>query len=438
LNWILALGFFLGLFIILLLLGLPVAFAFLVTNLVSLYLFIGGFQSLYVVIPSAFDILLSYTMLSVPLFILMGEVIFYSQIGETVIDALDKWIGRIPSRLSLLSMGAGTIFAMLSGSSIATVVMLGAVLIPEMQRRGYSKFMSLGPILAGGSLAVIIPPTFLAVILGTLARVSIAGLLLGLVIPGLVLSAVYAFFFIIWSVLNPKEAPSYQISNISFRDRISSLRYILPLGIIIFLVIGTIFFGIATPEEAAALGALGSFGLAVCYNRLNMEVIKKVLTETAALTCMVFMIVIGSTAFSQLIAFTGAGREILEIAMGLKLNPILMVIIIQTVIFFLGFFIDQVSIMMITIPLVMPCISQMGFDSIWFCVLTMINLSIAGLTPPFGLWLFALKGAVPPSISFEDIVRAAIPCILIGIMGLIILFIFPNITLWLPRLVGKM
>lgn len=433
-EWPLVLAIFLGVFIGLLLLGIPVAFAFLITNLLTLYLFAGGAKSLFVVIPSAFDMLISFTMLAVPLFILMGEVIFHSGVGEIVIDALDVWIGRLPGRLSLLAVAAGTIFAMLSGSSVATTAMLGSVLVPQMRRRGYSKGMCLGPILGGGSLAVIIPPTFLAVVLATLAEISIAGLLLALVMPGLLLGAIYIAFIIVQAVVQPNQAPPYRVAGISFVTRLKSLRHILPLGIIIFLVIGVIFLGIAAPEEAAALGALGTFVLAASYRRLNGTVIKKILTETASITCMVFMIVIGSTAFSQLLAYTGASRGLLEASTRLPLPPIFLVVMMQIAVLILGTFMDQISIMMITIPMLVPIVSAMGFDLIWFCTMTMLNLSIAGITPPFGLWLFALKGVVPEDVTFEDIVRAGMPYIFMGLVGILLVLAFPPFALWLPGL----
>ncbi|MFC1979575.1 TRAP transporter large permease subunit [Chloroflexota bacterium] len=433
-EWYFILALFILTLLGLFLLGFPVAFAFLIVNFLALYLFAGGLGSLFVVIPSALDMLLKTSMLAVPLFILMGEITFHSGIGETVINALDLWVGRLPGRLSLLAVMAGTLFAVLSGSALATTSMLGSVLIPQMRHKNYGKSMSIGPVLGGGGLAVIIPPTFLAIILASLTRVSVASMLMGLVIPGLLLATMYCGFIIMYAMLRPSEAPPHEVGAVSFLRKLQSLRHIMPLGGIIFLVIGVIIIGIASPTEAAALGALGCFVLAASYRKLSRAIITKTLTETAAIACMVFMIIIGSTAFSQLLAYTGASKGLVSVSTQLALPPIALLILMQMSIAILGTFMDQVSIMMIAIPTLLPIVTALGFDLVWFSIVTMINLSVAAFTPPFGLLLFAMKGVVPKDISMEDIIRAAVPYCIMGFAATGLIIAFPQIALWLPRL----
>ena len=432
-DWYLVLLMFIGLLIFLILMGIPVAFAFLTTNFICLYFFAGGTQSLYTVIPSGFAMMTSITMLAVPLFILMGEVIFHSGVGWAVMEALDLWIGRLPGRLSLLAIVGGALFAMLSGSSIATIAMLGSVLIPVMRQKNYGKTMCVGPILAGGGLALIIPPTFLGVILAGLADISVADLLVALVIPGLLLAVIFMIYIFLLAKLKPQLAPTYKTEAISAVDRLRSLKYILPLGVVIFLVMGVIFLGVATPTEAAALGALGSFLLAAAYRKLTLNVFKKIFLETASITCVIFMIIIGSVAFSQLLAYTGASKEMVTKAMQLPLDPLMIFILLQSTIFILGFFMDQGSIMMIAIPLLAPVVSAMGYNLVWFGTVTLLNLSIAGITPPFGLNLFAMKGVVPEDIGMNIVIRSALPYVFLGIIGLACVIAFPGMALWLPE-----
>jgi tripartite ATP-independent transporter DctM subunit len=313
--------------------------------------------------------------------------------------------------------------------------MLGSVLIPGMREKKYSKSMCVGPILGGGGLALIIPPTFLGVILAGLADISVADLLVALVLPGFMLAGLFILYVVVISKMHPEKAPPYASTHVKARDRIRSLKHVIPFGMVIFLVMGVIFVGVATPTEAAALGALGSFALAALYRKLNLKVFKNILLETGSITSVIFMIIIGSVAFSQLLAYTGASRELVATAMKLPLSPMAIFILIQISLFILGFFMDQGSIMMISIPLIAPVVSAMGFNMVWFGTVTLMNLSIAGITPPFGLNLFAMKGVVPEDIGMDSVIRAAVPYVGIGILGVALVIVLPSAALWLPRLI---
>ena len=434
-EWWLILLLFIGALLLLLATGIPVAFAFFVINIVGAVIFLGGQTGLRQMILSIFSGLTSFTLAPVPLFVFMGEILFHSGMAVRTLDVLDKWMGRLPGRLSLLTVAGGTIFSNLSGSTMANTAMLGSLLVPEMTRRGYSKSMTLGPILGTGGIAMIIPPSAIAIILGTLSRVSIGSLLLAGIVPGLLMALLYGAYIVIRCSANPSLAPSYQVETVAMSEKIVALlKYVLPLTSIVFLVVGLIFLGVATPTEAAAMGSVGSVVLAALYRSLNFNVARKAVTGALEVTVMTFMIIAGSITFSQILAFTGASRGLVEYVVGLQLSPIFLVIIMMVLLMILGAFMDQISMMMITIPIFMPVIKALGFNPVWFGILMLINLEIAFTSPPFGLLLFVMKGVAPEGTSTEDIYRAAIPFILCDLLALTLILLFPALALWLPGL----
>lgn len=426
---------FVGLLLVLLSTGMPVAFAFLLLNIVGAFVFMNGFVGLRQLILSIYNALTSFTLAPVPLFIFMGEILFHSGMAIRTIGVLDKAMGQIPGRLSLLTVAGGTIFSSLSGSTMANTAMLGSLLVPEMTKRGYSKSMSLGPILGTGGIAMIIPPSALAIILGTLARMSIGDLLVAGVIPGLLMATLYSLYIVVRCKLNPSLAPAYQVYPLSFSEKISGfLKYVFPLTSIVFLVVGFIFLGIATPTEAAAMGCLGSLLLALLYKGVNLQKLKKSVQGALQVTVMTFMIIAGSIAFSQILAFTGASQGMVEYVAALPLPPILLLIAMQLLLFILGAFMDQISMMMICIPIYMPIIQALGFNPIWFGILMLLNLEIAFTSPPFGLLLFVMKGVAPEGTSMGDIYRAALPFIFCDVVVIALIVAFPAIALLLPSL----
>ena len=432
--WIIFLVIFFGL-LFLFALGVPVAFAFLFVNLVGVYLFWGGTVGVSQLILSIYNSVTSFSLLPVPLFVLMGEVMFHSGIAPRMMDVLDKWLGRIPGRLSLLAVGGGTLFATLTGSAMAGAAMLGSVLVPEMEVRGYKKTMTIGPILGSGGLAIMIPPSALGVLLAGLALFSVGQFLVAIIIPGLLMACLYAGYILVRCIMQPDLAPPYEIRHVPlFEKVVATIRYILPLGSIIFLVVGFIFLGIATPTEAAALGALGCFVLAFLYRGLNWHLTKQSFTATLQVTVMMFMILTGSMAFSQILAFTGSTQGLIQLAVGLPLPPILIVVAMQVVLLILGTFMEPLTIMMVTIPIFMPIIKQLGFDPIWFGTVMLLNMEMATTSPPFGLVLFVMKGVAPPDTRMKDIYMSAIPFLLCDIVAMVVIMAFPGVVLWLPSL----
>lgn len=415
--------------------GMPVAFVFIGISILGVYVWYGGIDALGILTHSAFGTLTSFVLVPVPLFIFMGDLLAYTGIIGLLLDAIDKWVGRVPARLSFVAVAAGTLFGALSGSSIGVTGMMATTLVPEMNRRGYSTELSLGPICAGGTLAIVVPPTSIGIVLAAVAKISIAEFLLSLFIPGMLTGACYAAYVIVRAKLQPHLAPSpFQTGEfISRRERLKTLHHILPVGIIIFLVTGVIFLGIATATEAAALGVLGSAIIAAAYGRLTFEAVKKALWGTVRLTAATFFIYMGSASFSQLLAYTGATAGLVNLASKLIEHPIPVLVVMQLIVFILGMFIDQVSIIMISIPIYMPIISVFGFDPIWFCAVTLVNLSVGLMSPPFGLCLFVMKAALP-DVSMRQIWTSVIPFCLVSLMAIALLMVFPKISLWLPSL----
>lgn len=428
---------FLGLLLLLLALGMPVAFSFLTANFVLVGLVFGLEAGINQLVSSMYDAVAKFALTPIPLFIILGEVLYHSGLVVRTLDALSKLLGRLPGRLSLLAVGSGTLFAALSGSTIANTSMLGSLLVPDMRKRGYDITMSVGPIMASGTLAILIPPSAVAVLLGSIGNISIGALLIAGILPGLLLAAFFAAYIIAACLRNPSLAPAYSVERVPWRERIRSLVVdVLPLGIIIFLVVGLIFLGIATPTEAAALGALGAFALVVAYRRMNRRVLVNTMRGTLRTTGMIMLIFAFSAGFSQLLAFTGATRELINIVTGWSLSVTVIIILMLLLVFLLGAFLDQISIMLITLPLFMPVVDTLGIDPVWFGIMMLIALDLGNLTPPFGFSLFVMKGVVPEDVSMGDIYRSALPYITIEGAMIFLILLVPPIALWLPSLGG--
>ena len=407
-------------------------------NVIGVYILFGGVSGLEQLILSIYSTLATFILEPIPLFILMGEVMFYSGLGTNVIDTLDKWMGRLPGRLALISVGAGTILGTLTGVSISSTALLGSILVPEMEKRGYKKAMTMGPILGSGGLAIMIPPSGLAVFLGAIAEISIGKLLISIIVPGLLMAGIYAVYIIVRCSLQPGIAPTYEVSPMPVSQKLAAtVRHVLPIGIIIFLVIGVIILGIATPSEGAATGTLGVFILAFFQRRLTWEVVKKSVTGTLMTCGMLFLVLASAKAFSQILSFTGATRGMAEFVIGLDVHPMLVFAGMQIIILILGCFINVDAIILLTMPIFMLIVSSLSFDKVWFGTICLINLEMALITPPFGLCLFVMKGVAPPGTTMGDVYKAALPFVGLQIIAMALIMIFPQIALWLPGQMAK-
>ena len=431
--WWLTLIAFFSLLLALMATGMPVAIAFALLNIAGLFV-VKGTTGLLLLPGSVYRSVATFNLLAIPMFFLLGEVLFQSRVIGLTIDVMDRWIGRVRARLLFTSLGAGTLLATLSGAGMADTALLGTTLYPEMEKRGYERRISLGTLMSSGLLAAIIPPSALAVLVGSLAEVSIARLLIAGFVPGLMMATVYAIYIWVRVRLNPNLAPPYVAESVSWSLRLRGVAQISPLGIIVLMVMGFIIFGVTTPSEAAATGAVGAFIVAALYRRLTFKVLKDSLYGTLYIGGMIFLIITGAVALGQLLALTGATRDFLDFIVELGLSAILLVIIVQLAVLVLGLFIDQLSIMLVAIPVLVPILGPLGIDPLWFWVLFLMNISIGAITPPFGMMLFALKGVVPQA-SMTDLYRASIPFVLLDIVAVGLVIAFPEIATWLPGLV---
>lgn len=429
--WVIIIAIFSSLFF-LFAIGVPIAFAFLLVNMVSLYLLWGGFPGLEQMMLSVFRSVTNFNMLPVPLFILMGELIFNSGIADKSLDAIDKWIGRLPGRLSLVAITGGTLNATLSGSSVASTAMLSTCLYPEMKKRGYAPEMSIGPLLGSGGLATMIPPSNLGVILAALANLSVGDMLIAIVVPGFMISIIYVLYILLRCSLQPHLAPPYSTAQHSIYEKvISAAKNVLPLGGIIVMVILLIYLGIATPTESAVYGVVGSFILTVVYNGWKWEIIKNSLVKTIQITGMMFIILSSSVTFSEILAFTGSTARFIEIFSNLFASPLLIIISMQFILLIMGMFLESLPIMMITIPIFWPVLKAHNIHQLWFAAMMLINIELGMISPPFGLSLFVVKGVLP-EINMGQIYRCAVPFVLLQLIIIALIMAFPAFALWLP------
>jgi tripartite ATP-independent transporter DctM subunit len=434
-EWWTILMFLIGGLIFFLALGLPIAFAFLLINFIGAYVFMGGMDGLNLCVQQIFTSLVSFSLAPIPLFVFMGELMLHSGMAKRTLDVFDKLIGKLPGRLSLIVITGGALFSTLSGSTIANTAMLGEIMVPEMKARGYKNPMILGPIVGVGGLAMLIPPSALAVVYASLAQISVGKVLIAGAIPGFMLAILYSMYVFGRSRLNPSLAPAYDVAHHTFSEKfVDFTKYVLPLGFIFFLVLGVIFLGIATPTEAASTGALGTIVLACCYKRFNLTVLQKSLRGTLRVSVMVFMIIAASMTYSSIMAFTGATMGLVSLVDNVAMSRLAVLIAMMLILLVLGTFMEQVSMMMITIPIFMPIIQGLGYDPIWFAILMLLNLEMAMSTPPFGILLFVMKGSAPDDTKLGDIIKAAVPFLLCDLTVMIILIVFPSIVLVLPSL----
>jgi tripartite ATP-independent transporter DctM subunit len=423
--------------VFLLLTNLPIAFAFLVVNMVAAYFFLGGLPGLVGVVTGAFTSITTFTLLPVPFFILMGELIFHSGLGLNAVNVLDKWLGNLRGRLSLLAIIMGVIIGALSGSTIATCALLGTILLPQMLEKGYSKNMSLGPLMGVGTVDALIPPNALTVVLASLANIDVGQLLMAGIPAGMMMSALYFIYVVIWCHIFPKEAPMYVAPRVPLKEKVKvTMRDLIPLGFIIFMVIGLIFLGIATPTEAAATGTFGAFVLTLIYRRLTWEIVKKSAMSTVKVTTMIFMIIIVSNTYGEILAFTGAAAGMTNFITNLTIPPIVILIGMLVVVLIMGCFMETVAIMMITIPIYMPVVNAFGFNKIWFGVMMLIALETGLITPPFGVTLFVMKGVAPPDVTMGDIWRAVTPYVIVDILCIALVMAMPILATVVPSLMG--
>ena len=419
----------------LLFLGLPVAFSFLAINLVGAWLFLGSEPGLAQLARNSVQSVTSFALTPIPLFVLMGEILFHTGLAEKVIDGVERLIKQVPGRLAVVAVVAGTVFSAISGSTIATTAMLGTLMLPVMLARGYHPTMATGPIMAIGAVDMLIPPSALTVLLGSLSGISISDLLMGGVVPGLILAAAFVVYIIVRVRLDPALAPASELVEYQGWEKLRPfIQFVLPLVSIFVIVVASMSAGWATPTESAAIGALATAALALVYRALTIVNLLRALRGTIGISGMILFIIVGATTFSQILSFSGASNGLVEVITQQGLSPLALVAGMMLILIFLGLFVDQVSMMMITLPIFMPLVQQFGIDTVWFGVMFLICMQLGLLLPPHGLLLMTMKGVAPPEVTMADIFRAVTPYLAISLVVLALVFSVPEVAVWLPRM----
>ena len=425
-------------FSLLILAGYPIAFTIGGTALVfGLYGFGMDFFNLLPL--RVWGIMTNFTLIAVTLFVFMGATLERSRLAEDLLETMGLVLGRLPGGLAISVVVVGTLLAASTGIVGATVTTMGLIALPTMLRRNYDQGLASGVICASGTLGQIIPPSIVLVLVGDILGVPVGDLFLGSLIPGVSLAAMYVIYLLGVSIFRPQAAPPIppeERASISLRELLIRVSKVLvPPLFLMIAVLGSIFFGIAAPTEAAAMGASGALLLSIFSGRFSLKMLREVMETTTRLTSMVFIILVGATAFG--LAFRGLGGDALihDVVDQLALPNWAIFACIMGVVFLLGFFLDYIEIAFIHLPVIAPILSAMGFDPLWYGVLLGINLQTSFLTPPFGFALFYFRGVAPSQVTTGQIYRGIIPFVIIQIIGLMLVAFYPEVATWLPRFV---
>ncbi len=437
-NWQIAAWLMLGGSTVLLFIGMPVALTFISINILGAWLYMGGEPGLIQLARSSVSSVAAFSLTPIPLFVLMGEILFHTGLALKVIEGIERLIVKVPGRLSVVAVVAGTVFSAISGSTIATTAMLGSLMLPVMLARGYHPTIAAGPIMAIGAVDMLIPPSALTVLLGSLSGISISKLLIGGVMPGMVLSIAFVLWIIARVSISPELAPEDkdEVRYHGWQRWSLFFGYVLPTLSIFGIVVGALAMGWATPTECAAVGAFATMLLALMYRVLSLDAMVKSLKGTAGISGMILFIILGATTFAQILSFSGASTGMVQFITGQGLSTNFIVVGMMLILIFLGIFVDQVSMMMITLPIFMPLVQSLGIDPIWFGVMFLICMQLGLLLPPHGLLLMTMRGVAPASVTMGHIFMAVVPYVAMSMLLLVAVFFMPSIATWLPQLIG--
>ena len=434
----LSFGIIIGMFV-LLLMGLPMAFVT-GTIAVTVSLLLWGPESLGIIVIRVMQIMKNYVFIAGPMFILMANVLQKSGVVEDLFQAVRVWFGPVGGGLAITSIICGTIMAAMSGIIGAAVISLSLIALPVMLRYGYNKPIASGSIMAGGGLGTLIPPSIVFVIYGLVAGASVGKLFIGGILPGLMLSAGYCTYVLIRCLLNPSLGPPAPLEErgLTFIQKLALGKGLILPCMIIIMILGSIYSGLATPTEAGAIGSIGAFIAAVVHRRFNFKMLKETIFDTIEATCMMSWIIFGSLSLVTVYGLAGGTNFVKQLMLGLPLSPIGIIFFMQFVFIVLGMLIDWIGIIFLTIPLFLPVVIGLGFDPIWFGVLFVMNIQMAYLTPPFGISLFYVKAVAPPEVTMMDLIKAVPSFATIQLICLLIVMFNPQIAIWLPgQMMGK-
>lgn len=380
---------------------------------------------------SVFDSLNSWSLAALPMFILMGEILYHSSISTKLLNGLMPWLSKIPGRLLHVNVAACSLFAAVSGSSAATTATVGKITLNELKERGYSKKLAIGSLAGSGTLGFLIPPSLIMIIYGVLSDVSIGKLFMAGVIPGLILATSYSFYIMIVSHFDKSTVPDKE-ETFTMTQKILSIKELVPIFSLIALVIGSIYGGFATPTEAASLGVMGAIVLASYFKSFNLNILKESLFNAVKTTIMISFIIVGAGFLSQVVGFVGIARAISEFVGGLGLSPYMLILVIGLMYIVLGMILDGISIVVMTLPIVLPIIVMAGFDPLWFGIFLVFMVELSQITPPVGFSLFVIQSISGEKIDY--IMKATFPFFIIMILIVALVTFFPEIVSYLPNL----
>ncbi len=416
----------------LLILGFPIALTMAGLAILGT-LHVWGPLGLYSVATTAFGNATNFVYIAVPLFLLMASFLQSSGLADDMYEIIYRWSGRVRGGLAVGTIIICAVFAAMAGiSSVATVTM-GMIALPSMMKRGYNQSMVLGCIMAGGALGILIPPSIIMIVYGGVAEVSVGKLFMGGIVPGLLLAALYILYVLIRCWINPAMGPAVD-TRFTFMEKLVILKGVILPVLLVILVLGTIYAGICTPTESAAVGAFGALICMIIHRKFTWGTIRNSILETVKTNAMIMWIIIGAACFSNFVAVAGFQDKINEYLVNLDIWRWWIIVLMQVIFFIMGMFLNPAAIVTLLGPLFVPIIISLGFDPLWFGILFVINMEMGYLTPPFGFNLFIMKGVVPDSITMNDIYRSIVPFIGIQIVALILVMIFPEIATWLPGL----
>jgi tripartite ATP-independent transporter DctM subunit len=414
--------------------GLPVSFALGGVGVVFTFI-LWGSNAVGVIAFAAYDLMSSPILLAAPLFMLMGIILQESGIADDVYEMFYRWMGPVRGGLAIGTIIICTIFAAIIGVSGASTITMGLIALPSMLKRNYDKNIVLGSVAAGGILGILIPPSVIMIIYAMISGESVGDLFAAGVVPGLMLASLYIIYIAVRSYFQPHLGPALpKEERATFKEKLVSLKaVVLPL-ILIFLVLGTIYLGICTPTEAAAIGALGAFVCAAIRKNLNLDLIKTACRQTFRLVGMALWVLLGAAMFNSLYRAVGAQSLIINLVGELGMTPWTVLILMQVSLFILGMLMDDFAVVMLCVPIYVPIIKALGFNPLWFAMLFMVQIQMAYLTPPYGFNLFYMKSIVPSGITMGDLYKSVVPFVCLQLIGLILVMLFPQIALWLPTL----
>lgn len=415
-----------------LLTGLPIAFTLSAIGIIFTY-FLWGPQGFFMIASTAFDKGTDFILVALPLFILMGNFLEVSGIADSLYEMMHRWFGRVAGGLAVGTIIICAIFAAMAGISGAATVSMGLVAIPSMLRRKYDKQLILGTIASGGALGILIPPSIIAIIYCSVTGLSVSKVYTACFGPGILLSVLYIIYILVRCMIQPHIGPPVE-ERFTFREKLASTRYVIGPLLIIGVVLGTMYLGVCTPTESAAMGAFGTAVICGIHGKLTWKNIKVAALRTFSISGMCMWIVFGAFCFCKAYSVSGAAEFVTSLVVGLGIPPMAYIWIMMILLIFLGCFMETAAITLITVPIFLPIISALGFNPVWFGVLFIINAEMGLLSPPFGMTLFWLKAVVPPEITMTDIYRSILPFIGVQFIAMVMVMYLPAIAMWLPSL----